>query len=516
MAYSHEALVHALTEADRRESVKRPQLARLALYMDAADRVREAVKRGEAPEDAFANVFVPTREMHRVARQLELGLDVQRGQWVKKNPGSRWHGRKATEAEEDRIRAERRGSIIGSHFYRGKREAHRESQDESRRMGLNPEHEREGSMGYIEVQDVQALRRAAKPHGIKVRWNADGSVTVRTPSGQVVRAAFNAHIYEIIEAIRSGELNPPHRQNPGAAWHEKEATEERASRARMEVRGKPLAAQYFRGRADAHIHSAHESRKLGLNPRPSAIPAHKLAAANRYVNMIRNKNKRDYGFAYLAWLKGGAVGNEPERPAGLSVMGAQAVMIQLNAMKLWENPRGTRTVVGRVFRAKRWAKRWARGRPVKRVKGGWQVSPGRKRTPAQELVHRRGRENPSSAYDVFLRGKKIDTVFQSDPSSSEEVKRSLVQHDGYDPEIRVVKQRKKQLHKNPIAVYNPPAGRIIYGRVLSVEAQKTNGSYKGKRFRHSFEQDSHVAAYALPDGSVLLKSAAGKRLWQDR
>lgn len=59
--------------------------------------------------------------------------------------------------------------------------------------------------------------------------------------------------------------------------------------------------------------------------------------------------------------------------------------------------------------------------------------------------------NPSSAYDVFLRGKKIDTVFQSDPSSADEVKRSLIEHDGYDPEIRVVKQRKRKprTRRNP-------------------------------------------------------------------
>jgi len=33
--------------------------------------------------------------------------------------------------------------------------------------------------------------------------------------------------------------------------------------------------------------------------------------------------------------------------------------------------------VGKVFRAKRWAKRWAEGRPVKKVKGGWKIMPKR-------------------------------------------------------------------------------------------------------------------------------------------
>ena len=53
------------------------------------------------------------------------------------------------------------------------------------------------------------------------------------------------------------------------------------------------------------------------------------AAANRYVNLLRNKPKRVYGFAYLAWLRNHAVGHEPEHP-GLSVMGAQAVRIRLH------------------------------------------------------------------------------------------------------------------------------------------------------------------------------------------
>ena len=65
------------------------------------------------------------------------------------------------------------------------------------------------------------------------------------------------------------------------------------------------------------------------------IAADKLAAANRYMNLIRNKAKRDYGFAYIAWLKNGAVGHSPERPPGLSYMGAQAVRIQLDGMNLW-------------------------------------------------------------------------------------------------------------------------------------------------------------------------------------
>ena len=41
------------------------------------------------------------------------------------------------------------------------------------------------------------------------------------------------------------------------------------------------------------------------------------------------------------------------------------------------------------------------------------------------------------AYDVYLNGRLIDTVFWDNNSSVEEVRRSLINHDGYDPSIEV-------------------------------------------------------------------------------
>lgn len=48
-----------------------------------------------------------------------------------------------------------------------------------------------------------------------------------------------------------------------------------------------------------------------------------------------------------------------------------------------------------------------------------------------------------NAFNVFLNGKKIDTVFYSKgiKMDCDEVKKSLVGHDGYDPDIVVKKQR---------------------------------------------------------------------------
>ncbi len=42
-------------------------------------------------------------------------------------------------------------------------------------------------------------------------------------------------------------------------------------------------------------------------------------------------------------------------------------------------PKGRRTVVGRTFKKKRWARRWAKGRKVAKVKGGYTIRKGRKR-----------------------------------------------------------------------------------------------------------------------------------------
>lgn len=44
------------------------------------------------------------------------------------------------------------------------------------------------------------------------------------------------------------------------------------------------------------------------------------------------------------------------------------------------------------------------------------------------------------AYDVFLNGREIDTVFYSTQEPAADVRRSLINHDGYDPGI-VVKRR---------------------------------------------------------------------------
>lgn len=43
------------------------------------------------------------------------------------------------------------------------------------------------------------------------------------------------------------------------------------------------------------------------------------------------------------------------------------------------------------------------------------------------------------AWNVYLNGKEIDTVFVSSCISAEDVKQSLIEHDGYDANIKVMK-----------------------------------------------------------------------------
>jgi len=68
------------------------------------------------------------------------------------------------------------------------------------------------------------------------------------------------------------------------------------------------------------------------------------------------------------------------------------------------------------------------------------------RTPKGATRNPRGfsvTANRNPAWTVTLHGKKIDTIFDTAPSAAD-VKRSLVNHDGYDPAIKVTKERKRK------------------------------------------------------------------------
>lgn len=65
------------------------------------------------------------------------------------------------------------------------------------------------------------------------------------------------------------------------------------------------------------------------------IQEEKLHRANRYANLLNTVPERDFAFAYIRWLREGAVGVEPER-GRLSKRGAEMVKAHIDAMKLWE------------------------------------------------------------------------------------------------------------------------------------------------------------------------------------
>ena len=56
--------------------------------------------------------------------------------------------------------------------------------------------------------------------------------------------------------------------------------------------------------------------------------------------------------------------------------------------------------------------------------------------------HKGVRSNPMAAWDVYLNGKRIDRVFFEEHMNNGQVRRSLIEHDGYDPGITVRRGRK--------------------------------------------------------------------------
>lgn len=84
---NHADLVSALTQLDMRES-KRKGYNHYALghYLHAAQQCTDDIAGGMSELKAFARHFNPTASMNRVARELGLKLDVERGRWIALQP----------------------------------------------------------------------------------------------------------------------------------------------------------------------------------------------------------------------------------------------------------------------------------------------------------------------------------------------------------------------------------------------------------------------------------------------
>ena len=66
----------------------------------------------------------------------------------------------------------------------------------------------------------------------------------------------------------------------------------------------------------------------------------------------------------------------------------------------------------------------------------------------------------SNKWNVYLDGKWIDAVFYSEGIDKDYVRESLINHDGYDPNIKVVKARELK----PINVSASKDGRRAHRR----------------------------------------------------
>ena len=63
---------------------------------------------------------------------------------------------------------------------------------------------------------------------------------------------------------------------------------------------------------------------------------------------------------------------------------------------------------------------------------------------------------------------------------------------------------------------NPPHGKVIYDKILSIEAEKgSRSNFPHEQFRHDFKGSSEAKVIGLEDGSLLVKSTKGKRLWKE-
>lgn len=57
-----------------------------------------------------------------------------------------------------------------------------------------------------------------------------------------------------------------------------------------------------------------------------------LITVEQYINSLRNDAKRFYARRFAAWMQAGQRGDEPQRSARLSAMGAQAVALRIRKL----------------------------------------------------------------------------------------------------------------------------------------------------------------------------------------
>ena len=129
---------------------------------------------------------------------------------------------------------------------------------------------------------------------------------------------------------------------------------------------------------------------------------------------------------------------------------------------------------------------------------------------AKELAESEQLNEGLHAYKVTHKGKEIDTIFYGSHQDPEDVKRSLVNHDGYHPDIKVTKERKTKL---PTKLKE--SEERFTGRLGSVD-------YRRNRLKkQDFASDARVAGWMADakrnkksdaPGAMMTKDPAPKKL----
>lgn len=309
------------------------------------------------------------------------------------------------------------------------------------------------------------------------------------------------------------------KKNPGAAWHETEAMAAAEQAARVTPGSR--AASFYIGKRAAHTESAIESGARGMNPPPGSpapqgwmlekgtrkkakvwmrwiVDAHGQGIGKMVVQREAQAWRAFVGYRYGKQWSYESIGEYPS--ATRAMHAASASLSEQNPRR----PHGTfRSCVRQVKQSLKHYKR--RGDPKKicgaavNPTGRWYWGKLRSMKGSAAAFYSERKPTQDSHGKVFT---SVTGPFQSRQGAEDNIR-----YFGWKLERESMNPCRTK--KNPIAIYNKP--RVIYGKCLALYAQKTSGQYAGQRFKHTFKNP--VVVIGNPDGSVLLKSTVGKKLW---
>ena len=133
----------------------------------------------------------------------------------------------------------------------------------------------------------------------------------------------------------------------------------------------------------------------------------------------------------------------------------------------------------------------------------------------QEARRKGAKRNPGAAYH------EAEAVAEEATERRAAKKGKVTQaafHRGKAVAHRQSESKARELKMNPIAVFGNPGQRVnarvegvVYNRCIEIRAEKT--SHKPGLYRHPFAKKSRVRILALDNGSLLVHSMVGERLW---